>query len=161
MNTFFNRLQPTMSPRIALVSGIGAFVAIAFVSILSQFVDEQLLMAPFGASCVLLFSVSQSPLSQPANVIGGHLLSAVVGLVMVSFFPDSGFAAAIAVGLAVGLMAAFRITHPPAGANPLVIFAFDPGWHFLLFPVLTGSIALVLVACAFHRLTGTEYPNAK
>ena len=115
-------------------------------------------MAPFGASCVLLFSVAGSPLSQPANVIGGHIVSAVVGMVMMWLLPETWWAVALAVGAAITAMALLRVTHPPAGANPLVIFAATPGPLFVLFPVLLGAIILVGVATAYHRATGTTYP---
>jgi CBS-domain-containing membrane protein len=115
-------------------------------------------MAPFGASCVLLFSLSGSPLSQPANVIGGHFISTLVGLVLRLLFPNEWWAAALAVGLAIALMSALRITHPPAGADPLVVFAADPDFSFLVFPVLSGASALVAVATLFHRVSGTTFP---
>lgn len=95
------------------------------------------------------------------NVIGGHVVATLVGLLLRLIFPNEWWAVAIAVGLAIGMMAALRITHPPAGADPLVVFSTDPGFGFLLFPVLTGAIALVCVATAFHKLTRTAYPTGK
>ena len=118
-------------------------------------------MAPFGASCVLLFSVSGSPLSQPANVIGGHVVATLVGLVLRLLLPNEWWAAALAVGLAIALMAALRVTHPPAGADPLVVFATDPSFGFLVLPVLSGAVVLVSVATLFHKSSGTVYPAKK
>jgi CBS-domain-containing membrane protein len=115
-------------------------------------------MAPFGASCVLLFSVANSPLSQPINVVGGHVLSTTLALALRVVLPNEWWAVALAVGLAVALMAALRVTHPPAGADPLVIFAADPGFGYLISPVLLGSLSLVLIAKLFHHATGTDYP---
>lgn len=158
MRSFFVRHQAPLSARSMLVAGLGGVVAIAVVGVLTAYGPTPLLMAPFGASCVLLFSVSGSPLSQPANVIGGHVLSTLVGLVLHLLLPDAWWAAALAVGVAIALMAALRVTHPPAGADPLVVFAAAPGFDFLLFPVLSGSVLLVLVATLYHRLSGTAYP---
>lgn len=118
-------------------------------------------MAPFGASCVLLFSVPDSPLSQPMNVIGGHMVASVIGLALAMVLPDAWWAGALGVGLAIGVMAALRVTHPPAGADPLVILALQPGWSFLILPVGLGAVALVAVAFAYHRFTGHVYPKPR
>lgn len=158
MRHFFFRHQPPIHIGRGLIAGIGGLVAIAAVGALTNIVGEPLLMAPFGASCVLIFSVAGSPLSQPANVVGGHMVATFVGLVLRALFPNEWWAVGLAVGAAIALMAALRITHPPAGANPLVVFASDPGFEFLLFPVLTGSLILVAVGTLFHRFGKVEYP---
>lgn len=158
MRHFFFRHQPPIHIGRGLIAGIGGLVAIAAVGALTNIVGEPLLMAPFGASCVLIFSVAGSPLSQPANVVGGHLVATFVGLVLRALLPNEWWAVGLAVGAAIALMAALRITHPPAGANPLVVFASDPGFEFLLFPVLTGSLILVAVGTLFHRFAKVEYP---
>lgn len=158
MRQFFVRHQPAMPNRQALIAGIGGLIAIAAAAGLTQLSGTPLLMAPFGASCVLLFSVAASPLSQPINVVGGHILASIVGLALRAVLPNEWWAVGIAVGLAIGLMAALRITHPPAGADPIVIFAADPEWAYLATPVVTGSVLLVVVAYITHRLSGTQYP---
>lgn len=155
----FKRIQPPVPLRLVILAGFGGALGILVLALAGDWLSTPLLMAPFGASCVLLFSVPAAPLSQPVNVVAGHVLSALVGLVLVSLFPGQDWAAALAVGLAIALMAALRVTHPPAGANPLVIFASDPGWVFLLFPVAAGAVALVCVAFLWHRFSGTPYPT--
>jgi CBS-domain-containing membrane protein len=140
------------------MAGTGGLVAIATLGALTNLAGHPMLMAPFGASCVLIFSVAASPLSQPANVVGGHFIATLVGLLLRMVFPNEWWAVAIAVGAAIALMAALRVTHPPAGADPLVVFATDPGFEFLLFPVLTGSLVLVAVGALFHRFAKVEYP---
>ncbi|MXN63383.1 HPP family protein [Stappia sp. GBMRC 2046] len=161
MLSYFTRLQPTASARSVTLAGLGSLVAIASLALITDTTNLSLMMAPFGASCVLLFSVPNSPLSQPANVIGGHILSAIIGLSLRALLPDVWWAAGLAVGIAIAAMAALRITHPPAGANPLVIFAGDPEIGFLLMPVLSGAGILVAGATVFHRLSGTPYPMRK
>jgi CBS-domain-containing membrane protein len=158
MNPFFTRHLPKPSPKPILLAGLGGFLGIAVLSFLADQSGLLLIMAPFGASCVLLFAVPASPLSQPANVLGGHILAAAVALGLREIFPIAWWSVALAVGVAIALMVALRVTHPPAGANPLVIFAADPGFLFLFYPVALGAILLVVVATIFHRSSGTEYP---
>ena len=159
MLVFFSRLQPSQPISKALVAGCGGFLAVALAGALSVYSDAHLLMAPFGATCVLLFSVPASPLSQPINVIGGHFVSMLIGLLMHMLLPDVWWAAALSVGIAIAVMAALRITHPPAGADPLVVFASDPGFAFLFMPTLAGACLFVFAALVFHKASGTIYPT--
>ncbi|WP_462152875.1 HPP family protein [Pseudoalteromonas xiamenensis] len=131
---------------LSLFAGFGAFVAIALLSIFdASFQDVVLLMAPFGATTVLVFGVPQSPLAQPKNVIIGHLITAFIGVFFVQFFTVTPVSMALATGLAVSAMLITKTTHPPAGANPLLIMLSGQSWMFLLTPVLTGAIAIVLI----------------
>lgn len=139
-------------PKLAdlLRSLIGASLSIAMLMLLSHWSGHLWIMAPFGASCVLLYAVSHSPLAQPRNVIFGHLVSAFVGLIFLKLFGAGIFSSAMAVAVAICMMQYLRCVHPPAGANPLVILltahvvTYD--WYFLIFPVLLGSVLLVLIA---------------
>lgn len=135
---------------------IGGTVSIFILLTLTKLTGHIYIMAPFGATCVILYAVSQSPLAQPRNVIFGHFISAFVGLFFLKFFPESNFFAALSVGCAIALMQVFKCVHPPAGANPLVILltanTFNYEWNFLIFPVLLGAIALVLVAIVINNI---------
>ena len=131
MNTFFRRHQPAANMMSVIKGGVGGMISIAIIAGLSQLSGNIWLMAPFGATCVLLFSVPNSPLSQPANVVGGHMLSTAIGLAALYALPSAPWSMALAVGLAISAMAALRITHPPAGADPLVVFAIAPQIDFL------------------------------
>lgn len=143
----------------AILAGIGGAVGIFLLAALSESGGSLLLMAPFGASCVLLFSVPGSPLSQPKNVVGGHLVSSAIGVVMAFLAAPTPLALGISVALAIAFMALLNVTHPPAGADPIVIMLGAKGIGFLLFPVLTGSVSLVLIACLYHHFLGTaQYP---
>ena len=154
-----NRPQPAQAIRVSAKAGLGGLLAIATVVTLGSVMDNPLLMAPFGATCVLLFSVPNSPLSQPANVIGGHFISTLIGLLLNSVLPLAWWSLALGVGLAIFAMAVLRITHPPAGADPLVVFFDNPGWTYLGFPVLSGSLILIIVAWMFHKTSPhTTYP---
>lgn len=158
MRHYFHLHQPASGVRHVSFAGLGGAIAVGVLGALTYYMGEPLLMAPFGASCVLLFSVPNSPLSQPMNVICGHVLATLVGLLMRQYLPDVWWAAALAVGVAIALMAALRVTHPPAGADPIVVFASHPGFDFLVVPVLAGSVALVVIAAIFHMGSGTPYP---
>ncbi|MDG5497890.1 HPP family protein [Niveispirillum sp. BGYR6] len=158
MRHFITRHQPAQPWRVTLLAGLGGLLAIGCVAALSSYMHAPLLIAPFGASCVLLFAAPNSPLSQPAHVVGGHVLATAIGLLLHAFLPNEWWAVALAVGLSIALMNALRVTHPPAGADPLLVFALSPGLDFLLVPVLAGACMLVTVAVLFHRASGVTYP---
>lgn len=131
---------------VALISGLGAAVAIGLLSLAENLTSAGLwLMAPFGATAVLVFGVPDSPLAQPKNVIAGHLLTALIGVFFVSFIGVTPFTLALASGLAVSAMLLTKTTHPPAGANPLLIMLTGQSWSFLITPVLIGAVVMVLV----------------
>ena len=148
------RLRKTGSQ--ALVSGTGGFAAIYLLAQAMLTLDALLLIAPFGASCVLLFARPQSPLARPRNVVGGHLLSSFIGLAVLAVAGSDPVAMGLAVGLAIAAMQATGTLHPPAGGDPLVVMAAGAGWGFLVTPVLTGSVVLVLIAYAYHRLVSKQ-----
>lgn len=159
MIRFLSPSLPWPRFRNVLLAGVGGFLGIALLAFLTHQFAMPVLIAPFGASCVLLFAAPSAPLSQPINVIGGHFVATLVGLLLHGWLPSTWWAMALAVGSAIGLMVALRVTHPPAGADPLVVFSAAPGFGFLFIPVLAGSVILVMIALAFHRLNGTEYPK--
>jgi CBS-domain-containing membrane protein len=157
MDRFFKRHLPKPQVKIALLAGLGAALAISLLALASDMSKVTILIAPFAATCALLFAAPTAPMSQPINVVGGHVLSAAIGIAVANFMPLSLFSGALAVGLAVAAMMALRITHPPAGATALST-AMISAWSFLLFPILIGSLALVAIASAYHRLVGNSYP---
>jgi CBS-domain-containing membrane protein len=118
-----------------------------------------LLIAPFGASCVLVFAIPQSPLAQPRNVIGGHLISTAAGLSVFGMLGQTPLAFALGVGLAIAAMLLTGTVHPPAGADPIVVILAGASWPFLFVPVLIGTVCIVLLGAGFHRwVTGKTYP---
>lgn len=149
------KLAPKPSAGMLLRGFAGGMLSIFILLLLSSYAHQPWIMAPFGASCVLLYAVPQSPLAQPRNLIFGHVVSAAIGLCVALYFPVNAFSIAIAVGLAICCMQFFRCVHPPAGANPLVILLTAPAvhydWGFLLFPVLSGAVSLVAVAYAVNN----------
>jgi CBS-domain-containing membrane protein len=159
---WFVRQQAPISVGRAMLAGLGASSAIALLLSAGKLSDLPLVMAPFGASCVLLFTAADSPLSQPANVVGGHLLSTLVGLLFQTTLGSSPESMAFATGTAITLMRWLRVTHPPAGADPMVVLAGQESFSFLLFPVLPGTLLLVCFTSLYnHFLFGgrVSYPH--
>lgn len=152
MKRFIARHHPAGPQWSWVKAGVGATLGIGVVGMIGHFSHMLLLIAPFGATSVLLFAVPESALSQPANVVGGHVVAAVVSIALRSVLPGDWWAIAIGVGVVVGVLAWARLTHPPAGADPIVIFLMHPGWPFVFLPILLGAIALVLVAMLVHLM---------
>lgn len=141
-------------------SWFGSFIAIAITAYLSAKTNMPLLMAPFGATSVLIFGVPDSPLAQPRNVIGGNIVAALVSLSILHLFGSDPWAMGLAVATAIGMMQFTGTVHPPSGAVALVVMMTDASWKFLLTPALEGSIILVLCAVVFNNLAEERsYPN--
>ena len=121
-------------------------------------------IAPMGASAVLLFMLPASPLAQPWSVVGGNVVSALIGMQIYRWLGDSGSAAALAAALAVGAMVALRCLHPPGGAVALTAVLGGSAVHrldlaFAFGPVLLNSVCMVLLALLFNNVTGRRYPH--
>ena len=139
---------------------LGGFLTICVVAGLAQGMDATLVLGSFGASCVLVFGFPDAPFSQPRNVVAGHFLSSLVGLIFLTLFGPTWWSVALAVGPAIALMMATRTVHPPAGSNPVIVFLIQPAWDFLLFPTLLGALLVVAVALAYNNLSRAEsYPK--
>ncbi|WP_261840785.1 HPP family protein [Aliamphritea ceti] len=136
-----------------LVAGIAAAVTISILAYLEAFTSAGLwLMAPFGASTVLVFGLPKSPLAQPKNVIFGHVLSALVGVVFVTYVGVEPWSLGAATGVAIALMLVTKTTHPPAGANPVLIMLTGQSWSFLLTPVAIGAVVIVAMGFLVNKL---------
>ncbi|MBD2439573.1 HPP family protein [Nostoc sp. FACHB-110] len=141
-------------------SWCGSFIGIAATAYLSVKTNSPLLMAPFGATSVLIFGIPESPLAQPRNVIGGNLVAALVSLTILHLFGSEPWAMGMAVATAIGMMQLTATLHPPSGAVALVVMMTKASWQFLLTPVLEGSIILVLCAVVFNNLAHERtYPK--
>jgi len=137
-------------PKTAL-AGAGAALAIGFVGAVASATRQPLLLGSLGASCVFLFGLPEAPFSQPRNVIAGHVLSSLLGLVFLKIFGPHTWALALALGTAVVVMFATRTVHAPAGSNPVIVFMTHPDWSFLFTPTLLGAVGVVLVALVFNN----------
>ena len=152
-----------------LLACLGALVGIALTSLVCTRLhlsaqNLPLLVAPIGASAVLLFAVPASPLAQPWPIIGGNTISALVGVCMVKLVHDQMIAAGLAVGCAILVMSLLRCLHPPGGAAALTTVIGGPaivaaGFTFPFVPVMLNSALLVGVGWVFHKFSQHSYPH--
>lgn len=151
---------------------LGAFVGMGSIAYLQYNAfpreDYVFLIGSFGASCVLVYGVIQSPLAQPRNLVGGHIISALVGVTAAKLFPDTlWLASALAVALAIVAMQITKTLHPPGGATALIAVTGSPailklGYWYVISPVLSGALILLLVALLFNNMTtNRHYPTNK
>jgi CBS-domain-containing membrane protein len=144
--------------RIAFAS-VGGGVAIAATTYLSFATDQILLMAPLGSTCALVFVAPWGEFAQPRNVIGGHVVSALMGLSALHLFGTDPWVGALAVTLAILAMQLVRCMHPPGAALPLLVVQAQSDWWFVFTPVLAGAAMIVLIAVLYCRMTGIyRYP---
>ena len=119
-----------------------------------------LILGSLGASCLLVFAYPHSPFAQPRNVIGGHFIATLIGLMFFTTFGATWWSMALAVGTAIALMLIARMPHPPAGSNPLIVALAGASWDFLFTPTLFGSLILVAVALVYNNWgKGRRYPT--
>ncbi|HYE52156.1 MAG TPA: HPP family protein [Azospirillaceae bacterium] len=142
-------------------SALGGALAMAVLGGMAAATGQPLLLAPFGATAVILFTQPASPLAQPANVLFGYLVAACLCLALGGVLPAGWWAAALGVGLSILVMALLRVTHPPAGALPILLLAGGGDPMPLLKAVGAGSVGLVVLAALFHALPpmATAYPR--
>ena len=149
---------------------MGSFLGIGLIGYIhSQYLsphDNLFLIGSFGASSVLIYGIIHSPFSQPRNLIGGHVISALIGVTMGKIFPEVlWFSAALSVSLSIVLMQATKTLHPPGGATALIATIGSEkikslGYLYVLSPVFTGVVILLLVAVIFNNLSpGRHYPT--
>lgn len=119
------------------------------------------LIASFGSTMVLLYGYPKSPFAQPKNIFFGHLLTAFVGIVILNFIPLPIFVTIpLAVGLGVGLMIFFNVTHPPAGGNPIIVIIGSVSFDYLLNPIILGSIILLAFGVIINKfILKKTYPK--
>ena len=122
------------------------------------------LIAPLGASAVLLFAVPASPLAQPWPIVGGNVIAALIGVTVARWVADPVVASALALGISIAAMSALRCLHPPGGAVAMTAVLGGShitaaGYGFALEPVLLNSVLLTVVAILFNTATGHSYPH--
>jgi len=148
--------------KMALLAGGGAMLCISSLAALEQLTPQTIwLMAPFGApTMVLLFALPESPLAQPRNIFCGHLLTSLVGLIILNALGVSPLTLGLAVGLGIAVMMLTHTVHPPAGANPLVVMLTAQHWDFLYMPVASGVALILAYGWLYHNLLcRRQYPQ--
>ena len=134
-------------------AGLFSVITIGVLTILTYKTDFGIfLIASFGSSMVLLYGYPESPFAQPKNVFFGHFTTTLVGLFFLYLIPLPIFLTIpLAVGLGVGLMILFNVTHPPAGGNPIIVIIGSVSLDYLLSPVITGSVIIIIFAIVINR----------
>ncbi len=159
--------MPFSSPVEAVRAGVGALIGLGVAGFLLSLFDLHdaglYLIAPFGATSVLLFAVPNSPLAQPWSAIIGNSVAALAGIAVCLLIDDPVLAVALAVGLAIAVMILVRAVHPPGGAVAMVAalspdIARELGFRFAVTPVAAITAALVVIAMVYARATGRKYP---
>jgi CBS-domain-containing membrane protein len=173
---FFDKMKGTTKspPRVSLSeiawSWLGAFIGISAVAILNASVvegsDLVLMIGSFGASAVLLYGATKSPLAQPRNLLGGHFFSALIGVISYKLFVGQPcIAASMAVATAIAVMHATKTLHPPGGATALIAVIGGEKIHGLGFvyafvPVLAGALIMLVAALLVNNICRTRrYPE--
>jgi len=152
-----------------ILTFIGSFIGIGLIGLLnSKYLvanDNLYLIGSFGASSVLIYGIINSPLAQPRNLIGGHLISAIIGVTVAKFLPaETWLACALAVSMSIVAMQITKTLHPPGGATALIAVIGSEkikalGYMYVLSPVLSGIMILFLVALIFNNLRHRRYPT--
>ena len=145
-----------------IASGLSAAVVISILAFLTYEVAGIWLMFSFGATVFIVFVLYDLETAQPKNIFFGHLVSILVGVIFNDILGSSFYSLGLAVGLAVVLMVYFKIMHPPAASNPLVAISMDLSYEFVLFPVIVGSIIIILMALLINKIIlKRKYPKNK
>ena len=143
-----------------LISALGAFLCISLIAFINSYDDFNIwLIPPFGATMVLVMAVHESPLAQPKNIFFGHVLSALSGVLIYFFLGMSFLSIGLAVAISVWAMMITKTIHPPAGANPIIAILGGKGLSFILLPVATGALIIIIFAMIYNKILKRNFPK--
>tara|TARA_B100000965_G_C19306832_1_gene632674 strand:+ start:46 stop:516 length:471 start_codon:yes stop_codon:yes gene_type:complete len=141
-----NNLEP-------IISGIAAAIVISILAFLTLETSAGVwLMFSFGATVFIVFVLYELETAQPKNIFFGHLISILVGIIFNETIGLSFYSLGLSVGIAVTLMIYFKVMHPPAASNPLVALFMDLSFDYILFPVISGTIIIILLSIFINRI---------
>ncbi len=146
----------------SLLAGLFSIITIGALTYLTYKTTFGLfLVASFGSTMVLLYGYPESPFAQPKNIFFGHLVTALIGILVLNFLSLPLFIIIpIAVGLGVGFMILLNVTHPPAGGNPIIVIIGSVSYDYLLNPIILGSIIVVAFGVIINRFVlKKKYPK--
>ena len=144
------KLQKNIEP---IISGISAALVIGFLAFLTLKTPAGIwLMFSFGATVFLVFALHNLETAQPKNIFFGHLVSVIVGIIFNETIGFSFYSLGLSVGVAVSLMVYLKVMHPPAASNPLVVLFTDVSFDFILFPVISGTIVIILMSVFINKI---------
>ena len=138
----------------SLIATLFSAITIAALSLLTYKTQYGIfLIASFGSSMVVLFGYPESPIAQPKNIFFGHLLTSFVGILFVIFIPLPIFISIhLSVGIWFGLMILLNVPHPPAGGNPIIVIMGSVSFDFLINPIISGSIIILIFGIILNRI---------
>ena len=144
-----------------IVSGISAALVIGVLAFLTLRTSAGVwLMFSFGATVFIVFVLYNIETAQPKNIFFGHLVSVLVGIIFNETIGFSFYSLGLSVGVAVALMVYLKVMHPPAASNPLVVLFTDVSYNFILFPVITGTIIIILMSILINKfILKRNYPK--
>ena len=144
-----------------IVSGISAALVIGVLAFLTLRTSAGVwLMFSFGATVFIVFVLYNLETAQPKNIFFGHLVSVLVGIIFNETIGFSFYSLGLSVGVAVALMVYLKVMHPPAASNPLVVLFTDVSYNFILFPVITGTIIIILMSILINKfILKRNYPK--
>ena len=136
-----------------IVSGISAAIVIGILAFLTLDTSAGVwLMFSFGATVFIVFVLYDLETAQPKNIFFGHLISIIVGIIFNETIGLSFYSLGLSVGVAVTLMVYFKVMHPPAASNPLVALFMDLSFDYILFPVVAGTIVIILLSILINKI---------
>ncbi len=152
------KIQKNLEP---IISGVSAAIVISILAFLTLNTSAGAwLMFSFGATVFIVFVLYKLETAQPKNIFFGHLVSIIVGIIFNKTIGFSFLSLGLSVGVAVMLMVYLKIMHPPAASNPIVALFMDSSFDFILFPVVTGSIVIILFAILINKvILKRNYPT--
>jgi len=173
---YLNKMRGNLGSNLSRVGGteivwswIGGFLGISAVAWVSMWFfggnDLTLVMSSMGSSAVLIYGAVHSPFAQPRNLIGGHIVSAIVGVACYKLFSDTWLAAAIAVSTSIAMMHLTRTLHPPGGSTALFAVVGSGtihrmGWSYVLLPATVAPLIMLAVALLVNNIPNTRrYPE--
>ncbi len=144
-----------------IVSGVSAAIVIGVLAFLTLRTSAGVwLMFSFGATVFLVFVLYNLETAQPKNIFFGHLVSIIVGIIFNETIGFSFYSLGLSVGVAVALMVYLKVMHPPAASNPLVALSMDLSYDFILFPVISGTIVIILMSILINKvILKRNYPK--
>ena len=136
-----------------IASGISAALVIGVLAFLTLRTSAGIwIMFSFGATVFIVFVLYNLETAQPKNIFFGHLVSVLVGIIFNETIGFSFYALGLSVGVAVALMVYLKVMHPPAASNPLVVLFTDVSFDFIVFPVITGTIVIILMSIFINKI---------
>ena len=153
-------IPPSPSMKEIVFISIGAFLAASVIGFLAYYTEQPIIMGSFGASIFVLFVLPNSPFAQPRNVIIGHFITTLIGLIFYNLVSSDWWSMALALAFAIAAMQLLRVPHPPAGSNPFIVFLLGANWDYLWMPTVIGAILIVVVALIYNNISkDRSYPK--